>query len=109
MEIPTTWSTVYTSPWGDITLAARDQGPQGVLVGAWFKGQAHALSTLRGPLVPAPDHPVLRDAVTWLERYVAGERPRPTQLPLLAEGTAFRQLVWSLLETIPYGTTLTYR
>lgn len=44
----------------------------------------------------------------WLDRYFAGERPAPGELPLAPEGGEFRQIVWRLLCEIPYGETTTY-
>ena len=47
-------------------------------------------------------------AQEWLERYFAGEKPSPEELPLRPEGTVFRQMVWRELLHIPYGQVTTY-
>ena len=46
--------------------------------------------------------------VEWLERYFAGKKPSPEDLPLRPEGTVFRQMVWRELLHIPYGQVTTY-
>lgn len=47
-------------------------------------------------------------AQEWLERYFAGKKPSPEELPLHPEGTVFRQMVWRELLHIPYGQVTTY-
>lgn len=54
------------------------------------------------------DAPVLAQARSWLDRYFAGGRPDPAELPLAPHGTPFRRTVWEALLTIPYGETVTY-
>ncbi len=51
--------------------------------------------------------PLLKQAVTELEEYLAGER-REFPLPLHTEGTPFQERVWEVLRRIPYGQTLSY-
>jgi methylated-DNA-[protein]-cysteine S-methyltransferase len=51
--------------------------------------------------------PLLVEADAQLLEYFAGER-RSFELPLSPGGTVFQRLVWSAVETIPYGTTTTY-
>ncbi len=48
-----------------------------------------------------------RDALIQLKGYFAG-KVRRFDLPLALEGTAFQQVVWRALQTIPYGETLSY-
>lgn len=47
-------------------------------------------------------------AITQLEEYFQGKR-KVFDLPVKPEGTPFQQSVWSVLRTIPYGTTITYK
>ena len=51
--------------------------------------------------------PVFDDTCRWLDRYFSGGVP--DFMPALAlHGTPFRQAVWEILLTIPYGQTLSY-
>ena len=49
----------------------------------------------------------MQEAIRWLDLYFAGKKPDFTP-PLHPEGSAFRQMVWKALLTIPYGETRTY-
>lgn len=51
---------------------------------------------------------VLKNAEDWLDRYFAGRRPSPCELPLAPEGSTFRKRVWEILCEIPYGEVITY-
>jgi len=46
--------------------------------------------------------------VRQLGEYFEGKR-RSFDLPMAPQGTAFQQRVWAALQTIPYGTTISYR
>jgi methylated-DNA-[protein]-cysteine S-methyltransferase len=48
------------------------------------------------------------EVVTQLQSYFAGER-RKFDLPLVLEGTDFQKRVWSALQEIPYGETISYK
>ena len=50
---------------------------------------------------------VIREAFRQIDAYLAGEL-RFFSVPVAPSGTPFMQRVWSILCTIPYGTTLTY-
>lgn len=54
-----------------------------------------------------PEEPLLADCVRQLAEYFSGAR-RVFDLPLHPVGTAFRMKVWSELQQIPYGQTITY-
>ena len=91
--------TEYPSPVGRLTLA----GDETRLMGLWIEGQRYFLASL-------PETPVRRDGLppfdaarAWLDRYFAGARPSPEELPLAPSGTPFRQRVWRRLAAIPYG------
>ena len=49
----------------------------------------------------------LREPIRQMEAFFAGERRR-FDLPLKPEGTGFQQRVWSALQEIPFGETVSY-
>lgn len=65
----------------------------------------------RVPLIPAEteikETPLIREAHSQLEAYFSGKL-KFFSLPLLPQGTEFQLRVWSELEKIPYGKTITY-
>jgi methylated-DNA-[protein]-cysteine S-methyltransferase len=103
MTTTTTAATITTtaaSPVGLLTLTASD----GYLTGLAMDGQRHA---------PPPDPGQRRDdrwfagIVGQLEAYFAGERTT-FDMPLQLSGTDFQRQVWSELQRIPYGETISY-
>ena len=90
------YSTVYLSPLGKITLACDADGKN--LVGLW----------LDEPLTENDSVPLFAAAKNWLDRYFAGAEPELAELPLAPRGSEFRQGVWEVLCTIPYGEVITY-
>ncbi len=89
------------SPVGELTLTATDEA----LTGVWFETSRHV-----PPLQEVERRPggeVLRETRRQLDEYFAGARTE-FDLPLEFTGTPFQQRVWSLLRTIPYGTTTSY-
>lgn len=92
----------YTSPLGDITLAADETG----LNGLWFEGQKHFA------LPPDKEHaeretPILTHAKHWLDIYFSAKDP-DFAVPLHLTGSDFQKEVWAILRSIPYGGTMTY-
>jgi methylated-DNA--[protein]-cysteine S-methyltransferase len=94
--------TTYESPLGTLTLYATDCA----LVGLTFPTQS---ITFSDPLtqVDSATSPILTQAVQWLDQYFSGQAPT-ISIPLAPQGTDFQQKVWSQLQHIPYGTSLTY-
>jgi methylated-DNA-[protein]-cysteine S-methyltransferase len=84
-----------------VALAERDS-----LCGLNFIGQKYA-PAVSGEWLEAPDYPLFSALCDQLNAYFAGEL-RAFDLPLAPRGTAFQMAVWSLLRTIPAGTTTTY-
>ena len=73
-----------------------------VLIGLWLpKEHRHR----RHDVDDVP--PVLKETVTQLEEYFAGER-REFDIPMELDGTTFQREVWSELARIPYGETISY-
>jgi methylated-DNA-[protein]-cysteine S-methyltransferase len=92
-----TW-TSYESPLGTLTLTATGRE----LSGLFFPG--------RGPTRAEADHrsEPFEQAIDQLDEYFAGHQRR-FDLPLdLSAGTPFQRTVWSELQAIPYGETITY-
>lgn len=94
--------TTYESPLGTLTLYATASA----LVGLTFPSQT---VTFLEPIVIDENisSPILGQTIQWLEHYFSGEVPTMT-IPLAPQGTIFQQKVWSQLQHIPYGTSLTY-
>ena len=92
------------SPAGPLTLVTDGRA----LCGVFFTPPRFCPNCLREARPEPAEHRILDGAEEWLRAYFAGACPRPSALPLHAEGTAFQSLIWRLLEEIPYGTTVTY-
>jgi len=58
--------------------------------------------------IPLEDDPILTETANQLADYFAQKR-HTFDLPLKPQGTNFQQKVWQVLQTIPYGETLTYK
>lgn len=87
-------SLVVPSPVGGLGLVEAD----GALVAIHFDA-----APVPEDRAPAPS-PLLEEVRTQLEQYFRGER-RVFDLPVRPRGTAFRQRVWEVLATVPWGTT----
>ena len=94
--------THYQSPLGGITISSDGTA----LTGLWFDGQKYFASTL-GADYKTKDLPVFTEAKRWLDIYFSGREPDFTP-PLALNGSAFRMAVWQILQSIPYGQTITY-
>lgn len=44
----------------------------------------------------------------WLDRYFAGNKPDPSEIPIRLSGSPFCKAVWDELKKIPYGKVITY-
>lgn len=96
------YTTTISTPLGPM-LAATEENK---LVGLWFEGQEH-FPVGREGWSSEPDNPFWGPLKEQLTAYFNG-RLRDFTIKLAPQGTAFRQEVWSLLRTIPVGTTSTY-
>ena len=92
----------YISPLGGITMASDGE----YLTGLWFDGQKYFADTL-SVQHDEKDLDVFRRTDKWLDLYFSGKEPNFTP-PLRMKGTEFRQEVWQILLTIPFGKTMTY-
>ncbi len=100
------YSTEYLSPIGKLTLACDGKGQ--ALAGLWLEGQKYFMASLPELPQPKADLPIFSRTKKWLDRYFAGERPAASELDLAPLGGEFRQTVWGVLGTIPYGTVTSY-
>ena len=92
----------YSSPIGNILLAADDIG----LTGLWFEGQKYFALHLDQEH-EEKELPIFEKTKQWLDIYFSGKEPDFT-VPLHFRGTDFQKEVWDILCTIPYGQTMTY-
>ncbi|MDT2761816.1 methylated-DNA--[protein]-cysteine S-methyltransferase [Aerococcus urinaeequi] len=97
----------YQSELGIITLLANDHG----LLGAWFENQANFggifdLDKIE-PIVEFHQSMIINKAVKWLDTYFAKQPLETIDFQLMPQGTAFQQDVWTELQRIPYGQTIT--
>jgi methylated-DNA-[protein]-cysteine S-methyltransferase len=92
--------TIVDSPIGPLTLVAA--GPD--LAGVYLSEHRHAPAPeVFGAREPGP----LAEAARQLGEYFAGGRTEFT-LELTLDGTAFQQRVWTQLQAISYGQTISY-
>lgn len=92
----------YNSAFGNITIASNGKS----LTGLWFDGQKYFGDTL------PKEHkqkklPIFEETIYWLDLYFSGKNPDFTP-SLIFDTTPFRQSVWKILLSIPYGKTITY-
>lgn len=76
------------------------------LTGLWFDGQKYFGDTL-DTQQEVKRLPVFDETVRWLDMYFQGKVPDFTPL-LFWQASDFRERVWEILLTIPYGHTMTY-
>ena len=76
------------------------------LTGLWFVGQVNDAKDNRDIEIK-DDLPIFKQVETWLESYFSGKQT-PITIPLQPKGTIFQEIVWKILQEIPYGETMTY-
>lgn len=99
------YKTKYNSPLGVLSIASDGKS----LTGLWFEGQKYFEATLHSEPKTDDSLEVFKSAKDWLNRYFKGENPQISELSMAPEGSEFRQKVWEILCTIPYGSTMTYK
>jgi methylated-DNA-[protein]-cysteine S-methyltransferase len=96
----TTLTTTIDSPIGPLLLSAS----QGALTGVQMQNQRHFRGLPEGAV---HDDAWFADIVTQLNAYFRGEL-RDFDVPLDLVGTDFQRRVWTQLQAIPYGETISY-
>ena len=98
------YKCVHPSPIGALTLAS-----DGInLTGLWIEGQKYHGNDIVKNMTEKESLPIFAQGKNWLARYFNGENPAMAELPLKPHGSAYRQMVWAMLQAIPYGESSTY-
>lgn len=106
----TLYATRFNTPLGAMLAVAADEG----LCMLEFEGSRRIdreladLERLTRRRVRIAAHPLLAQTTAELAEYFQGSR-RVFSLPLFTPDTLFRQQVWQVLQTIPYGETRSYQ
>ena len=95
----------YSSPIGSLSLVADDH----YLYGIWVQEQKHFERGIgEDSLEEVKSHAILDQVIFYLDAYFKGEIQDLFQLSLAPIGTEFEKRVWTYLQGIPYGQTVTY-
>ena len=92
----------YESPLGTMIML----GTLSYLTDLFFVDESHAPTYDDADYIEQKTGP-FEVTIMWLDQYFSGKKPFITP-PIELEGTEFRKSVWSILQTIPYGETMTY-
>ena len=96
---------LYSSPIGFLSLVADDH----YLYGIWFQGQSNfERGLVEDSLEEVKSHAIIDQVIFYLDAYFKGEIQDLFQLSLAPIGTEFEKRVWTYLQGIPYGQTVTY-
>ena len=98
----TNYITKINSPVGMLTVASDGKN----ITGLWIEGQKYFPSNIEN-YVSKQNLPVFQEVKKWLDCYFKGNVPN-FKLPIITNGSDFRQLVWHQLQKIPYGKTISY-
>ena len=92
----------YESPLGTMIML----GTLSYLTDLFFVDESHAPTYDDADYIEQKTGP-FEVTIMWLDQYFSGKKPFVTP-PVELEGTEFRKSVWAILQTIPYGETITY-
>lgn len=98
------YSASYASPIGRLLLTSDGTA----LTGLWIEKQKYDADTAPADLCEKADLPIFEYTFQWLDRYFHKKRPAVFEKPLAPQGSPFRQAVWKILCSIPYGQVMTY-
>ena len=93
--------TWFDSPVGSLLLAGSSAGLKLVSFGAGHRARSVDPEWQL-------DNSAFLEVVDQLQSYFAGER-KNFELPLVLQGTDFQKRVWTALQKIPYGETISYK
>jgi len=96
----------YHSPCGDLLLGSLSDS---ICLCNWVTAEKVTVRVARmldAVYIDTPS-PTTQEAALQLDEYFRSERTQFT-LPLVFAGTDFQKRVWAELQTIPFGTTITY-
>lgn len=91
-------------PLGDLLLLSDDGN---TLTGLYFADQPHA-PTREATWKHEPNAKIFVSAIAQLNEFARGQRTTFTIPYRFTQGTPFQHDIWSLLATVPYGTTSSY-
>lgn len=97
------YTAVYPSPMGNIRLFSDGQSLTGLYTEFWCKRQNKEFGVFEN----GDELNVIKQTWRWLDIYFAGKKPDFVP-PLAPAGSPFRQKVWNILLSIPYGKVMTY-
>lgn len=92
----------YDSPVGQLVVTTDKEN----VTGLWFENQKN-YEALLNDTVKEQYQPIFDKVSHWLNEYFLGNNPEIT-FSLKPTGTEFRMNVWSKLQAIPYGQTVSY-
>lgn len=98
------YKTYYNSPVGEILIASDSK----YITGLCIEGQTNYLNSVKEEIILKDDLEIFNKAKVWLDKYFKGERPAISEIPFVAKGSMFREMVWEILCEIPYGKVTTY-
>ncbi|MBP5470701.1 MAG: methylated-DNA--[protein]-cysteine S-methyltransferase, partial [Candidatus Riflebacteria bacterium] len=93
----------YKSPLGNILLASDGE----FLTGLWFEKQKYYAENLSNNFMEK-NLPIFEESFNWLDIYFSGKEP-DFMPKIKMKATDFRIKVWQILQSIPYGQTMTYK
>lgn len=95
----------YSSFLGDLLLAVKEDK----LIGLWIEAQKYYLANFQEEMKEDNQNEMIVKTKKWLDKYFKGEKPSIKDLDYYFIGTDFQKQVWKILQTIPYGTVVTYK
>lgn len=91
----------YNSPIGDLVIVSDGESI------VWLGTKDHKFFADVLCEEKTSDIPIFSDTKKWLDIYFSGKIPTFTP-SLSPQGSSFRQSIWTVLATIPYGKVVTY-